>query len=87
MNEEEYTEIADYEGFHIEDDLLTVIVPTEETELDADFFEQHDKHAYMQVNDVCPNPACRKPTLEYQIFGTEKEIFCTSCDYHETVQI
>lgn len=79
-------EITEYDGFHVEDAIL--IDPTiEDEDLDADFFEQHDKHAYMQVNDVCPNPACRKPTLEYQVFGNEKEIFCTSCDYHHTVQI
>ena len=75
MDETEYT---DYEESQI---------ITDEMILDDDFYEQHDRHAYMQVEGLCPNLACQRPTLEYQVFGMEKEIFCTSCDYHQTVQL
>lgn len=83
MNEEEYKE---YDGFHIEEEVL-ISTPIDEVVVGKDFYEQHDRHAYLRVQDVCPNPACRKPTLEYQIYGNEKDIFCTSCSYHNTIQL
>lgn len=51
------------------------------------FYELHDKNAYNIIRGRCPNPSCNKTTLEYQIVGMEKEIFCTSCDFHETQQL
>lgn len=51
---------------------------------DKDFVKDHDKFAYNKVDAICPQ--CAKKTLEYQIMGWDKEIFCTNCDYHKTEQ-
>lgn len=45
------------------------------------------KNAYEPEQFACPQ--CRRYTLEYQVFGYVKEVFCTSssCGYHETIEL
>jgi len=75
MEEEKDVELMYHE-------LLDKLEEEEDVYEDPDFVRTHDAMGYNKVNGRCPN--CGKATLEYQVMGYDKEIFCTNCDYHKT---
>lgn len=56
-----------------------------ELEVEQNILETQHKFGYIRVNKNCPY--CSKYPLEEQIFENEKMIFCTNCEYSETIQL
>ncbi len=76
------------ENFEEEDERYSVdnvIDEVDEIEINSDVIEQRKKEEYLKVNGKCPKCDCH--TLEYEICGYEKNIFCTNCPYYKTITL
>jgi len=62
-----------------------VIDEIEEIEQGGEITELRKKEEYLKVNSKCPKCDCH--TLEYQIYGYEKNVFCTNCPYSKIITL
>ncbi len=76
-----YDDELEDERFVVDD----VIDEVEDIEDTNGFIDLRKKDQYLKVNNKCPKCDCH--TLEYQIYGYIKDVFCTNCPYNKTYNL